>query len=180
MAKRTNPGVPISWRLESGQRETTLLDAYMALVYFHAYMYGPLPGKARLYRNRGLRVRAAMSEDWEVFASILIRNTGASTASGLDLDGYEVKSTLDGSSFEYQYHKLSWETKLEEDRRAGHIFISHRDELRYVKVRYCDGADLSNFFQQWANDRPYSTPSEQRFRRSIPYGWVMEGTYIPD
>ena len=121
----------------------------MALVYFHAYMYGPLRGKSRLYRHRGLNVRAAMSEDWEVFASILVRNTGTSTASGLDLAGYEVKSALDRSSFEYQYHRNSWEKKLEDDRNAGHLFISHREELRHVEVRYCDGADLSDFFQRW-------------------------------
>ena len=63
------------------------LDVYMAMVFFHAYIYGPLRGKARLYRDRGIHARVAMSEDWEVFASILVRDTGTSTAAGLDLEG---------------------------------------------------------------------------------------------
>ena len=155
------------------------LDTYMALVYFHAYMYGPLQGKARLYRDRGIRTRVAMSEDWEVFASILVRDTGTSTRAGLDLQGYEVKSALDGSSFEYQYHRRSWAEKLAADRTAGHIFISHRDALQHVDVRYCDGGDLSQFFDIWESERPYSSPSAQRFRRTVPYRWVKErGTLL--
>ena len=149
------------------------LDVYMALIYFHAYMYGPLRGRVRLYENRGLQPRMALSEDWEIFASILVRNTGSGTTSGLDLEGYEVKSAKDRSAFEYQYHKHSWKEKFEADRNAGHIFISHRDELRHLEVRYCDGVDLSSdFFDKWENQRPYSKPNEQRFRCSVPYGWV--------
>ena len=120
-----------------------------------------------------------MSEDWEVFASILVRNTGTSTSSGLDLQGYEVKSALDHSSFEYQYHRNSWREKLEADRAAGHIFVSHRDELREVVVRYCDGEDLSEFFSKWERERPYENTNTQRFRRSIPYGWIRDhGTLL--
>lgn len=154
------------------------LDVYMALIYFHAYMYGPLRGRVRLYDQRGLRPRMAMSEDWEIFASILVRNTGAGTASGLDLEGFEVKSALDRSSFEYQYHKDSWKKKLDDDRQAGHIFISHKDELRHVDVRYCDGEALSDFFDKWESQKPYSKESEQRFRRSISYGWVTKNATL--
>ena len=155
------------------------LDVKMALVYFHAYMYGPLQGKIRLYKEGELQPPMAMSEDWEIFASILVRNSGAGTQSGLDLADYEVKSAKDGNSFEYQYHKNSWQTKLAADRKAGHIFISHRDELRHVEVRYCDGGDLAaEFFDQWEGESPYSDPSQQRFRRSIGYGWVLEHSIL--
>ena len=150
----------------------------MAMVYFHAYMYGPLQGKVRLYRDRGIRSRVAMSEDWEVFASILVRDTGTSTPSGLDLEGYEVKSAKGRGAFEYQYHKNSWQQKLDADRKAGHIFISHRDELRHVDVRYCEGNRLSEFFDLWESEEPYSKPNAQRFRRSIPYGWVQENATL--
>ena len=150
------------------------LDVYNALIYFHAYMYGPLRGKIRLYKHRGLHVRMAMSEDWEIFASILVRDTGAGNMSGIDLEGYEVKSAQDNGSFEYQYHKHSWEAKLAADRKAGHIFVSHREELSLVEVRYCDGSGLSEFFDKWESQQPYSNESEQRFRRSVSYGWVKE------
>ncbi len=150
----------------------------MALIYFHAYMYGPLRGKLRLYKDRRLVPRMAMSEDWEVFASILVRNTGAGATSGLDLEAYEVKSAQDKGSFEYQYHRHSWKKKLDADRRAGHLFISHRDELRNVEVRYCDGIDLSDLFDKWGSLKPYSKPDAQRFRRSIPYGRVVSETTL--
>lgn len=150
----------------------------MAMVYFHAYMYGPLQGKVRLYKDRGIRSRVAMSEDWEVFASILVRDTGTSTGSGLDLEGYEVKSAKDRGAFEYQYHKNSWKQKLDEDRKAGHIFISHRDDLRHVDVRYCEGSQLLEFFDLWESEEPYSKPNAQRFRRSIPYGWIQENATL--
>ena len=81
------------------------LDIEKALIYFHAYMYGPLRGKVRLYEARGVSPRVAMSEDWELFASILVRDRGVPGQSGLDLERYEVKSASAGSAFEYQYHR---------------------------------------------------------------------------
>ena len=108
-----------------------------------------------------------------MFASILVRNTGAGTASGPDLSDYEVKSAKDDNAFEYQYHKKSWRQKLAADRQAGHLFISHRDELRRVEVRYCDGKDLAEFFDKWEGERPYADTNQQRFRRSVSYGWVI-------
>ena len=152
------------------------LDIEMALIYFHAYMYGPLRGKVRLYSARGVSPRVAMSEDWELFASILVRDRGVSTQGGLDLEGYEVKSATYGSAFEYQYHRNSWWKKLADDRTAGHLFISHRDLLRLVEVRYCAGSDLLEFFDAWEAEHPYSDPGQQRFRRSVPFGWVRENT----
>lgn len=76
-----------------------------------------------------------MPQDWELFASILVRDRGLPTQSGLDLERYEVKSATYRSSFEYQYHRNSWREKLAADRAAGHLFISHQDWLRLVEVR---------------------------------------------
>ena len=90
-----------------------------------------------------------MSEDWELFASILVRDRGVATKSGLDLARYEVKSATHGSSFEYQYHRNSWQEKLVADRAAGHLFISHEDWLRLVEVRFCEGSALREFFDTW-------------------------------
>jgi hypothetical protein len=39
-------------------------------MFFHAYMYGPIQGKLRLYKARSIPPGSvAMSSDWEVFAS---------------------------------------------------------------------------------------------------------------
>ena len=148
------------------------LDIEKALIFFHAYMYGPIRGKMRLYSARGVAPRVAMSADWELFASILVRDRGVPGHGGLDLERYEVKSASYGSSFEYQYHRNSWQEKLESDRAAGHLFISHRDGLRLVEVRYCEGSELQEFFDTWADERPYSDPTQQRFRKQVSFGWV--------
>lgn len=145
------------------------LDIENALIFFHAYMYGPLRGKMRLYRARGLSPRMVMSEDWEVFASILVRDPGTPTQSGLDLEQFEVKSAKDNGSFEYQYHRDSWEKKFDADLAAGHLFISHRDQLEFVEVRYCDGVTLADRFNDWRSEEPYSDDSQQRFRKHISY-----------
>jgi hypothetical protein len=74
----------------------TDLDFEKALMFFHAYMYGPLQGKLRLYKARNVRQQgAAMSSDWEVFASILVKDVGKKLASGVDLSKHEVKSAFE-------------------------------------------------------------------------------------
>src|SRR5213595_144079 len=86
--------------------QPTELEFEKALMFFHAYMYGPLQGKLRLYAARSVRsAGTTMSSDWEVFASILVRDVGQKLASGIDLSNYEVKSAASGGSYEYQYHK---------------------------------------------------------------------------
>lgn len=150
------------------------LDIEKALIFFHAYMYGPLRGKLRLYSARNLSPRIAMSEDWELFASILVRDPGVASHSGLDLERYEVKSAIGRGSFEYQYHRNSWQEKLRADREAGHIFISHEDGLRLVEVRYSEGVLMQGFFDAWEEEQPYSKPGQQRFRKQVPLGWVRD------
>lgn len=125
----------------------TDLDFEKALMFFHAYMYGPLQGKLRLYSARAVRhPGAAMSSDWEVLASILVRDVGKKLAAGIDLAGHEVKSAFEGGSYEYQYHKNSGKEKLRKDAEVGHLFFDHRDNLRNVDLRYAHGSSMKEFF----------------------------------
>jgi hypothetical protein len=49
----------------------TDLDFEKALMFFHAYMYGPLQGKLRLYRARDVHaVGKALSSDWGRFSRL--------------------------------------------------------------------------------------------------------------
>ncbi len=150
------------------------LDARAALIYFHAYMYGPYQGRLRLFRDRGLKPRMVMSEDWEVFTSILLRQQGVASRQGPDLGDIEVKSAVAGSSFEYQYHRNSWQAKLDADRRSGHAFVWYGDDLGTVEVWYCDGEQLSGHFSEWEAEKPYSAPGQQRFRKQVSAGWVRD------
>ena len=154
------------------------LDVQAALIYFHAYMHGPYKGRVRLFRQRGLTPRMVMSEDWEVFASILLKTTGTASRSGPDLGDHEVKSAVDGGSFEYQYHRNSWKEKLAADRRAGHVFIWHRDELSHIEVWFCEGPGLDEHFRAWEAEDPYSESGQQRFRKTISAGWVRENATL--
>lgn len=142
-------------------------------MFFHAYMYGPLQGKLRLYSTQVIRASGvAMSSDWEVLASILVRDVGKKLAGGIDLSGYEVKSAHDGGSYEYQYHKNTGKKKLKADIRVGHLFFDHRNNLGQVDLRYASGSSMREFFDKWLKD--YPDPYPQRYRKSIPFRWVKE------
>lgn len=111
----------------------TDLDFEKALMFFHAYMYGPLQGKLRLYRAGGVHsVGKALSSDWEVFGSILVKDVGTKLTRGMDLSRYEVKSAENSGSYEYQYHKVGGIQKLRDDIRVGHLFFDHMNNLRSV------------------------------------------------
>lgn len=151
----------------------TDLDFEKALMFFHAYMYGPLQGKLRLYNARGVRsVSKAQSSDWEVFASILVKDLGAKLTRGVDLSRYEVKSSEEGGSYEYQYHKNSGKEKIKKDMQAGHLFFDHSDNLRKVDLRYVTGSALKEFFESWLDE--YPDPYPQRYRKNIPFSWVKK------
>lgn len=155
----------------------TDLDLEKALMFFHAYMYGPLQGKLRLYSSREVRSSgAAMSSDWEVFASILVRDVGKKLAKGIDLTQHEVKSAQAGGSYEYQYHKNTGKEKLKRDIEVGHLFFDHRDNLRHVDLRYAHGSSMKEFFRKWLQE--YPDPYPQRYRKSIPFAWVKNNATL--
>ena len=157
----------------------TDLDFEKALMFFHAYMYGPLQGKLRLYKARKVHSSGkVMSSDWEVFASMLVKDVGRKLTKGVDLSNHEVKSAEKGGAFEYQYHKESGRQKFAEDIAAGHLFFDHADNLRSVELWFVQGAALAEYFTKWQRD--YPVPYEgQRFRRSIPNGIVKaKGTLL--
>ena len=142
-------------------------------MFFHAYMYGPIQGKLRLYSAQVVHAQAAaMPSDWEVFASILVRDLGKKLAAGIDLSQYEVKSASNGGSYEYQYHKNTGKEKLRKDEEVGHLFFDHQNNLRIVHLRYAHGSSMQEFFQKWLKE--YPDPYRQRYRKSIPFHWVEE------
>jgi hypothetical protein len=151
----------------------TTLDFEKSMMFFHAYMYGPLQGKLRLYGARAIPPGSvAMPSDWEVFASMLVNDMGRKFGAGIDLANHEVKSAKRGSSYEYQYHKDHGPDKLAKDMQVGHLFFDYFDNLREVDLRYAHGSALKPFFAKWL--REYPDPYPQRYRRNIPHGWVRK------
>lgn len=155
----------------------TDLDFEKSLMFFHSYMYGPLQGKLRLYGARAIPPGSvAMSSDWEVFASMLVRDLGRKFGAGIDLTNHEVKSAKRGSSYEYQYHKNTGRAKLVRDMEVGHLFFDYFDNLNEVDLRYSHGSELKQFFGKWLNDFP--DPYGQRYRKNIPYQWVKKNAKL--
>ncbi len=108
---------------------------------------------------------------------MLVDDLGQKLAAGVDLSKFEVKSALDGSSYEYQYHKLAGKKKLSTDMKVGHLFFAHRDNLRHVDLRYAHGRELKEFFLDWRKEYPRNYV-QQRFRRSIPFAWVRNNARL--
>ena len=140
-------------------------------MFFHAYMYGPLQGKLRLYGARAIPFGAAvMSSDWEVFASMLVNDLGRKLGAGIDLANNEVKSAKQAGSYEYQYHKNTGKEKLAKDMTVGHLFFEYFDYLSEVNLRWLHGSMLAEYFQKWLDT--YPDPYPQRYRKNIPYSFV--------
>jgi hypothetical protein len=150
----------------------TNLDFEKSLMFFHAYMYGPLQGKLRLYGAREIPPGSvAMSSDWEVFASMLVNDLGRKFGAGIDLSKRK-------GSYEYQYHKDTGRDKLIKDMEVGHLFFDYYDNLKEVDLRFLSGTDLKKlYFDKWLE--AYPDPYPQRYRKNIPYSFVKKnGTLL--
>ena len=62
--------------------------------------------------------------------------------------------------------------KLAKDAEVGHLFFDYFDNLNEVDLRYLHGSDMTEFFGRWLDE--YPDPYPQRYRKSIPYGFVRE------
>ena len=116
------------------------------------------------------------SIDWELFGSILTGSKGT-PGYGADLENYEVKSATEGNSFEYQYHLHGGISKLDEDMKVDHIFISYSKDYKHVTVRLVKGEDLATEFESWRAGllENYSGAApRQRYRKSIAFGLIKE------
>lgn len=151
-----------------------VLELEKSLMFFHAYLFGPLQGKLRFYISRNIRVGSVITpSDWEVLASLLVQDSGLKGTSGTDLKDYEVKSAIDDGAYEYQYHKETGLQKLNTDMQVGHLFFNHSDYLSNVELRYVHGGTASKeHFSDWLANFP--DPYPQRYRKSIPLKWVKE------
>ena len=145
----------------------------------------------RLLKEHNLKTSGSVpSITWELFGSILTGKNGSS-GYGADLDGVEIKSAIERSSFEYQYHLHGGLAKLEEDEIVDHFFCSYAPDYQSFRVYFVPGKILApDHFQKWIpqymrnyghEKTPSLTPASarlQRFRRSIAYGFVRANGYL--
>lgn len=121
------------------------------------------------------------SIDWELLAAILTGDQGKA-GYGSDLMHYEVKSSVAGSGFEYQYHLNGGEAKLLEDMAVDHIFFSYSKDYRHIEVRLVRGAQFRKTFKSWLpglKENYRGSNRKQRYRKGISYGIVTtEGKLV--
>lgn len=139
-----------------------------------------------LLNSHGLKTSGSVpSIAWELFGSILTGKRGKS-GYGADLEGVEIKSAIDGSSFEYQYHLNTGLEKLREDQCVDHFFCSYTPDYQSFQVYFLSGKKLAPYFDKWIPEylKNYNKGDDsasvdasarrQRFRRSVPFGWVAK------
>lgn len=141
--------------------------------FYRKYIYNE--EHQALLKGHGFHVAGSVaSVNWEVFASILTGDQGKE-GYGSDLLKHEVKSSIDGSSFEYQYHLNAGKVKLHEDMEVNHIFISYSPDYKNIEVRLLEGHKLKETFEKWMPGliENYEGPTpKQRYRKSVSYGFV--------
>lgn len=133
--------------------------------------------KIQLLKDNKLKVAGHVhSVIWELFGAILTGRK-AEGITGADLVGWEVKSAIEGGSFEYQYHRNAHLAKLDEDCIVNHLYCSYSEEYDGLDVRVMRGDELSEeYFSKWKPlcINKYSNPDNLRYRKSIGYGHVRQ------
>lgn len=154
------------------------LDFPLALWFYEEFIARPHQQKRAIRQAYGFSEgRPGSSEDWELFAAILLKSSkNTKTRYGHDLAAAEVKSARVGSSFEYQYHLNTGVAKLDAEHTIDHVFVSYDDHS--VTVRLVSGAALKALFESWresllSNYDASNLNRRQRFRKNIPYGMVV-------
>lgn len=113
---------------------------------------------------------------WELFGAILTGDKGKD-GYGSDLEHHEIKSSVQGASFEYQYHLHGGKQKLIEDANVDHVFISYSPDYKDIDVRLVKGSVLKEKFDSWMSGLIANYEGEarkQRYRKNIPYGTVTK------
>jgi len=151
-----------------------------AHAYYKKFIYNE--EKQRLFKKHNLPIPGSVpSCDWELFGAILTGDDHKERY-GSDLQNHEIKSSIYGASFEYQYHLNGGKKKLLDDMKVDHVFFSYSPDYRNVEVRVVKGAVLKSKFKSWMPglEANYKGPNrKQRYRRSIPFGTVKkEGVLI--
>ncbi|MUG91765.1 hypothetical protein F7734_04425 [Scytonema sp. UIC 10036] len=142
-----------------------ILEAYE---FYRKFIYNE--ELINLLREYNIRIPGSISPQiWELFGAILTGDRGTGTY-GADLSNYEVKSSIDGNSFEYQYHLRTGRDKLLKDMTVDHLFVSYSRDYRNVTVRQLRGDFLSEIFRSWLpglEERYGAQESNRRYRKNI-------------
>jgi hypothetical protein len=156
------------------------LDIENGFKFYKEFILGQSQNKQKIYESYGFTMQGSVASiDWEVFAAILLKDR-KKPGNGADLEKHEVKSAIDRSAFEYQYHKHHGLDKLTDDKLVDHIFISYSSNYKNVEVWRVKAESIKAIFESWepllrSNYNPSNDNIiRQRFRRSVTYKFVRQ------
>lgn len=146
-----------------------------ALEFYRAFINNS--SHQAILKELGFPIAGSISPvNWEAFAAILTGDR-SKDGYGSDLENHEVKSAVIGGSYEYQYHLNGGQTKLLEDMRVNHIFITYSIDYKNIEVRILSGAVLKPTFEAWLPgliENYNGSSPRQRYRKSISSGFVKK------
>jgi len=159
---------------------TTKFHYKKAYDFYQKFIYNEEHQK--LLHTHKLHVAGSIpSVDWELFGAILTGDKGKK-GYGSDLKRHEIKSAVEGASFEYQYHLRGGQKKLTEDMGVRHLFLSYSPNYKNLSVRILVGEKLKDTFSSWLPKlvENYSGPNrKQRYRKNVSFGFVKKnGTVV--
>lgn len=144
-----------------------------AYAYYESYIHRP--HRLELLKEYNFSCAGSVSPvDWELFGAMLVNQK--KVPFGPDLFHYEIKSTVEKSSVEYQYHLRNGTEKFEHDLVANQVFICYHPNYANVEIRMAHGSVFSDYFNAWQADFEKDIKSGVRFRRSIPYKTLIDRT----
>ncbi len=152
-----------------------VLYSQEAYSFYKKFILEYSQNKAEIYSSYGFTLQGSVgSKDWEVFAAILL-NDMARSGDGADLENYEVKSAISGSSFEYQYHRNHGLAKLADDQSVDHVFIARSQDYTNIEAWLVERVSMLFTFDKWLPElrQNYASSARQRFRRSVTYSFVQ-------
>jgi hypothetical protein len=156
---------------------TTNLQAEKAYNHYLRTMLRPMRLKRVVAKRYAITHLKADPSEWELFGAVLLGMRGSGHTYGADLISTEVKSTrIDGGgTFEYQYHRDSWRTKIASDAHISHLFILYSADYEDVTVYILRADQVHNTILAW---KPLAAaayiPGETggRCRPGLPVGFV--------
>jgi len=150
-----------------------MMNYERAYAYYEGYIYRP--ARLELLKEYAFSPAGSVSPvDWELFGALLVDQKKVQF--GPDLFHYEIKSTVEKSSVEYQYHLKNGTEKFKHDMVANQVFVCYHSDYANVDVRMAHGSVFSDYFKTWAVDFEKDIKSGVRFRRSIPYKTLIDRT----
>lgn len=152
------------------------LNLTEAIHFYETLILAPALAKVSLREAYGFTGSAkTSSDDWELFAAMLVRQRHSDKRHGHDLQWAEVKSAGGKGSFEYQYHLNTGVEKLDSEPGIDHIYVVHDNNLQDVTVTVVCGQLLADLFESWRPGllKKYAEGG-QRYRKNVAQSKVLK------